>query len=353
MEKKKKSENLVMPPCIEQEVFLNKFNTFKVGGKARYFARVSRSEDLLQVIDFINENRLNFFILGAGSNVLFEDKYFDGIVVNILFKGISVIKESAEKILVKAFSGESWDGFVDFCTQKKFFGLENLTSIPGSVGGAVVQNIGAYGVEISDKIFEVIVVNIKNGNKKIIKNKDLGFDYRHSIFKKKAFRDYVIVEVVFELNKKSKAVIDYKDLKDYFSINKSKKINHNNVRLALKGIRANKFPDLKKIGTAGSFFKNVVLTKKQAKVFLHRFPNTPFFEFGNKIKIPTGFILDKVCNLKGYREGNVGLFENQSLVLVNFGNASAKEIFSFKEKIKKIVFKKTGIKIEEEVVLIK
>ncbi len=328
---------------------LSFFSTLKVGGKAKAFVVVQSEEDVKKAFDFAEREGLQVFVLGGGSNVLFSDDNFEGLVIKNEIKGIEV-KDQGGEVLVTCCGGENWDNLVAFSVSEGLYGLENLSGIPGTVGASPVQNIGAYGTEVKDTIFEVSFFDPKTKEFKTILNENAKFSYRNSIFKNE-LKGSFITKVSFLLSKKSNLNITYKDLSLFFK--EKKEISLFDVRSAVLSIRSKKFPDLNIYGTAGSFFKNVILEKEKAEIFLERFPDTPFFEFDkDKVKIPTGFILDKICDLKGFREGNTGLFPNQSLVLVNFGGATSKEIFDFKEKIKKIVYEKTGIEIEEEVVYV-
>jgi UDP-N-acetylmuramate dehydrogenase len=186
-----------------------------------------------------------------------------------------------------------------------------------------------------------------------LKKNDLKFGYRTSVFKQKKFKTKIITSVIFELHKTKKVNIEYKDLKEYFVLKKKKIISLKDVRKALQEIRGRKFPDLSLCGTVGSFFKNTIVKKIILENVKQKFPEVVYFSLDNgTYKISTAWLIDKACGLKGFREGNVGLYENQSLVIVNFGKTTAKEILAFKDKIKEIVFKKTGVAIEEEVIVL-
>lgn len=328
---------------------LSFFSTLKVGGAAKFFVSVQSEEEVQNAFNFALKEGLPVFVLGGGSNVLFSDEGFKGVVIKNEIKGIE-LKDLGSEVLVSSGGGENWDDLVAFCVAQGLYGLENLSGIPGTVGASPVQNIGAYGTEAKDTVFDITFFDPQTKEFKTILNENAKFSYRNSIFKNE-LKSSFITKVSFLLSKKSNLNITYKDLNIFFQ--EKKEISLLDVRNAVLTIRSKKFPDLNIYGTAGSFFKNIILEKEKGEEFLKKFPNTPFFVIdGERIKIPTGFILDKICGLKGFREGNTGLFESQSLVLVNFGGASAKEIFDFKEKIKTIVYEITGLKIEEEVVYI-
>ncbi len=328
---------------------LSFFSTLKVGGNAKFLVVVQSEEEVKSAFDFAEKESLPKFLLGGGSNILFSDEDFEGVVIKNEIKGIE-LKDLGGEVLVSCGGGENWDDLVAFCVSNGLYGLENLSGIPGTVGASPVQNIGAYGTEVKDTIFDVTFFDPKTKDFKKISNKESKFSYRDSIFKNE-LKGVFVTKVSFILKKEGTLNISYKDLESFFK--EKKEISLLSVRDAVLLIRSKKFPDLNIYGTAGSFFKNIILEKEKAQSFLKQFPEAPFFVIDEKtIKIPTGFILDKICGLKGFREGNTGLFEHQSLVLVNFGGANAKEIFDFKEKIKKIVYEITGLQIEEEVVCV-
>lgn len=353
MEKKHLDRKVTEPSCIKREVFLKDYSTMKVGGKSTFFFELKKESQCLEIADFILKNKAIFFILGGGSNTLFRDEGFEGVVIKNSLTGISVLKETKKEVYIEVASGESWDKLVSFAVNKKLFGIENLTSIPGTVGGAIVQNIGAYGVEVKESVYAVKMFDLKTKKTEIFKKDKLQFGYRTSVFKQKKNHSKIIISVIFKLYTSKKLNIDYKDLKEFFSAKVKKALEPKDVRKALQVIRGNKFPDLRTHGTLGSFFKNAVVKKSILLKVRNKFPEVVYFDSGNgTYKISTAWLIDKASGLKGFKEGEVGLFFNQSLVVVNFGNATAKEICIFTEKIKKIVFKKTGVTIEEEVLIV-
>jgi len=240
-------------------------------------------------------------------------------------------------------AGENWDSLVEESVEKKLYGLENLSLIPGTVGAAPIQNIGAYGSEAKDTIESVYVLDIKKDEYKTIKNIDCDFSYRDSMFKKEKNR-YVIISVTFILNKNGKLNLEYGDLKNIKNPSLKK------VREAVIDIRKRKLPDVKEYGTAGSFFKNLIVSCPKAKELLAKYPDMILHEVNDKkVKIPLAWILDHVCGFRGVRIGDVGIYKNQALVIVNYGNASAQDINSLAQKMAKAVYGKTGINIEPEV----
>lgn len=311
---------------IEKNISLKKFNTFKVGGNADFFCKVSSVLMLKEAINFAQKNNLPIFVLGDGSNILISDKGFRGLIIKMEIKGI-IFKDKNKKVSVEVCVGENWDKLVKTTIEKNLFGIENLSFIPGTVGGAVSGNIGAYGSEIKDVIVSVEVFDTKT-SKTITLNKDkCNFKYRNSIFKKK--KNYIVTKVCLHLSKKNKLNISYKDLKEYFK-NKSNELNIQEVRKALKKIRGSKFPSLNKYGTAGSFFKNPSIN-------------------GEKIRLAK--VLYDI-GLSGFRIDSVELYKKQPLVVVNINNAKAKEIKNFTDIVAKKVFKKIKIKIKPEIIFV-
>lgn len=304
---------------IEKNISLKELNTFKVGGRASYFCRVSSIDELKEAVSFGKENGLPIFVLGGGSNILVSDDGFKGLVIKIELKGV-VFKD--DNLIVNA--GEVWDDVVKLSVENNLYGIENMSFIPGTVGAGVVGNIGAYGSEIKDVVEYVEVFDIENLKTINFKNSECNFKYRDSMFKKKSF---IVTKVCLNLSKSGELNISYRDIKEYFS---SKMATLKEVRIAIGNIRGKKFPDLNKYGTAGCFFKN------------------PFVD-GNKIHLAK--ILDEL-GMKGLREGNVALYEKQPLVVVNFGNINANEIKNFTESVSQKVFNKTKIKVIPEIIFV-
>lgn len=335
----------------KEGVLLSVHTTMKVGGPAMYFLDAESTEDVRLGLSFAKQKNLPFFVLGGGSNTLVPDEGFFGVVIKIKNKGIEET-EDFDIVTMQVAAGESWDDFVKMTTKKNYFGIENLSGIPGTVGASVIQNIGAYGAEVREVVKNVKVFDTEDSVEKILTNKECLFGYRESVFKKKPGK-YIVLSVEFVLSKEKKFKIAYKDLELFFAEQKKAPETSEEVRSAVLSIRAKKFPDLNIYGTAGSFFKNALVSKEKADELKKNFPDLPVYEMpGGVFKISTAFVLDKVCGLRDYKEGAVGLFKNQTLVLVNYGGASSEEIVNFKEKVKDIVLEKTGVVIEEEVVLL-
>jgi UDP-N-acetylmuramate dehydrogenase len=334
---------------ILENVSLKELTTFRIGGTARFFCRAKSIDDAKRAIAYAHERSLPLFILGGGSNILMSDDGFPGLVVKIEITGVE-FNDQGEHVEVVAGAGESWDELAAMTVSRGLHGLENLSLIPGTVGAAPVQNIGAYGAEVKDVISFVETIDRVSGEVRVFTNDECHFAYRDSIFKHEEGKRFTITRVGFRLAKNAPLKTEYKDVKEYFSSRKIETPTLVHVREAVVTIRSTKLPDTKDVGTAGSFFKNPVISKTMFDDLRKRFPELPGHDSGDgKVKVPLGFILDKICNFKTVREGDAGVWKNQALVVVNFGNASAKEIRALSEKMVASVREQTGIEIEPEV----
>lgn len=354
---------------MKENVSLAGDTTLKVGGLAKYFVSAKTEKEIKEALARATSEKLPVLVLGGGSNILVGDGGFSGIVIQIKMGGFSYEDGGGARILARAAAGVSWDVFVADTVSRGLWGLENLSGIPGTVGATPIQNIGAYGAEAKDTIKSVRALDMRTGEEKVFSNAECRFEYRDSFFKSLEGKNFIVLEVTFKLSKEPKPNISYKDLQDFFakkdgrifeSVSRSEAHKRENaahlsaadIRKAVLEIRSKKFPDLSKVGTAGSFFKNPIISSEQFEELKSKYPELPFFPANGGVKIPLAYILDKICGLKGFKKGKVELFQNQPLVLVNTGGATAKEILKFVAEIKKVVKEKTGIDIEEEVVCI-
>ena len=339
---------------VEENYNLKELNTFGVSAEARFFVRVETKDDLLELINLpvFKDNEKLF--LGGGSNVLFT-KNWEGIVVLIDLGGIEVVREVGDDVWVKAMSGEVWNDLVEYTTKLGFWGIENLALIPGSVGGAPMQNIGAYGVEICDTLTEVQAVDIKTGDEKVFENDKCCFGYRDSVFKNELKGQYVITSITLKLSKKYNPQTTYKALATYLEENQIEVKSPKDIADAVSEIRRSKLPDPGVIGNAGSFFKNVFVSKDKLEEIQAHHPEVPFFESDGKIKIPTGWLVEHSgpdqsdTSWKGYKVGNVGVYAKQALVLVNHGGGKGEEVWSLAQEIMESVKAKFGIELTPEV----
>jgi UDP-N-acetylmuramate dehydrogenase len=332
---------------LEENKSLKPFNTFGIDSQARYFVSVETVAQLKSVLS--NKPSVPLFILGGGSNMLLTGD-LDAIVLHINLKGIEIVAETETEVLVKAMAGENWHEFVQYCIANDFGGLENLSLIPGNVGTAPIQNIGAYGVELKDVFENCAALEIETLTERIFTKSECKFDYRNSIFKNEAKGQYIITSVTFRLSKKDhKTNTSYGDIQRILTERKIEKPTLKDISEAVIAIRQSKLPDPKLLGNSGSFFKNPVVNAEVFQEFRKQFPEAPFYEVSpTAFKIPAGWLIEK-AGFKGKRFGAAGVHKNQALVLVNYGGASGKEIWQLALQIQQKVKDLTGIFIEPEV----
>ena len=328
---------------------LKDLNTLGVKARASFYARPPDLESLREVLEADSYSQMPLLVLGEGSNILFRND-FDGLVIQPGMKGIELVEDHKAHVVVKVGASENWDKWVSHALEKGWYGLENLSLIPGSVGSSPVQNIGAYGVELKDRLVWLEAWDLQE---KKIKRLDPGacrFGYRSSIFKSEASGRYIITHVAFSLLKKPDLRLDYGNVKEEFT--KSGGKTPWDLREVICSIRSAKLPDPARNGNAGSFFKNPVVDRTIYNCIRVEFPEVPFFpQQDNQMKIPAAWLIEK-CGWKGKRLGNVGTWPSHALVIVNYGKATGQEIFDFSEKIIEEVEGKFGITLEREVNII-
>ena len=332
---------------IQENISLLPFNTFRIAVNAKYFVEVKTIVELQSVLasDICKQNEL--LVLGGGSNLLLT-KDFEGLVIRLGIKGITVCEQDGE-VFVEAGAAEVWNDFVLYCVAQNFAGLENLTLIPGTVGASPVQNIGAYGVEIKDTFHSLLAVEIATGEVKVFDQAACKFDYRESVFKSELKNKYIIVSVVFKLQKNAALKLSYgaiqEELKNRGIINPSIK----DVSDVVAAIRVAKLPDPSTIGNSGSFFKNPIVSAAVFQQLLLQFPAIVHFPLADgQEKLAAGWLIEQ-CGWKGKQIGNAGTWKNQALVLVKCGGASGKEIYDFSELIIQSVKAKFGVVLAREV----
>lgn len=330
---------------IRENISLATLTTLRVGGDARYVLECTSKEDVLEAVTFAQERELLWSVLGEGSNILASDEGYDGVVIALRIPGMDAAP-SENSVLLTAGAGVTWDALVREAADQELWGLENLAGIPGTVGAAPVQNIGAYGAEVKDTLHTVEVLDTKTGSIKVFTNDECAFAYRDSRFKHEV--RYIILSVSFLLSQVGQPDLAYKDLAAVYEQGEDL-ATPRAIGDSVRAIRGRKFPDLNEVGTAGSFFKNPTITKEAYTALKERYVDLPGFPNESGVKIPLAFILDKVLNLRGYTDGNVSLFENQPLVLVANSGATQKEIDTFAVRIASRVMDATGIVIEREV----
>lgn len=337
---------------MERFIDLKSYNTFGLPVVANYFVRINHSDDIKELMNkaVFKENRR--LILGGGSNVLFLDDFFEGLVIQVDNKGWEIIDEKDNNIYVRAQAGTDWSYFVDELVKEGLYGLENLSLIPGKVGAAPMQNIGAYGVEQKDCFYSLEAVDLQSGKIKIFDRQSCNFGYRSSVFKHEARGRYLIIAVTFALKKKAAVNISYGNLEEYFKERGIQNPDIKDLSEAVKIIRQSKLPDPQQLGNAGSFFKNPVVHQLLLNDLTKEHSSIPNYPLGpNTYKIPAAWLIDQ-AGWKGHRQGDAGVHERQALVLVNHGNASGREIFALAMKIQLDVKAKFGINLEPEVNII-
>ncbi|MCL2246752.1 MAG: UDP-N-acetylmuramate dehydrogenase [Lentimicrobiaceae bacterium] len=331
--------------CALQPFSLKDFNSFHIDVTCNNFICINQEEEF----EYLFEKKIfqtPFLILGGGCNILFT-KDFQGTVVHINTKGIKITDETSDFVALEVKSGENWEDFIDFCVKNRFYGVENLSEIPGKVGSCPVQNIGAYGVEVKDVIAEVRALDVATGKTIVFSNNDCKFGYRDSVFKRALKNQILITSVVFQLSKVEHYNLSYKALQSELQ-------THPNLTLTLvhekiKAIRSSKLPDTKQIGSAGSFFKNPVISKNKFEELQKKYPQLICFEEDeNHVKLVAAQLIE-TSGWKGFRENDAGVFPSQPLVLVNYGKATGEEMVTLSKKIQESVFEFFGVKLECEV----
>jgi UDP-N-acetylmuramate dehydrogenase len=332
---------------VNRDFELLSFNTFGLSATADKFISLASEKEAIDLFSNHQINPESTIILGGGSNILFT-KDFDGTIVHPLFNSIDQIARGEKSVFISAEAGVVWDDLVAWSVDKGFGGLENLSHIPGTVGAAPIQNIGAYGVEVCDLITIVRTVNLKDGSVREFKREECEFGYRSSIFKLKLKGEYLVTSIILELQKEPHSYnISYGDIEK--RVAEFGDINIQNIRNAVISIREEKLPDPKIIGNAGSFFKNPVISQAEYNTLAKLNPGMPNWPLPDgRIKIPAAWLIEKT-GWKGYRSGDAGVHHLQPLVLINHGKAKGSEILNLSKEIIKSVASKFSIDLEYEV----
>ncbi len=340
---------------IERQVNIAPFTTFKIGGKADYFCRAQSVEDVRTALAFGRTHRLPWRVLGGGSNVLVADEGLQGLTIKIECKGREYTPAENGIVRARIGAGENWDDFVADTVTRELWGIENLSAIPGTVGAAPIQNIGAYGTEVKDVVEKVEALDAETGITRELSRSECKFGYRDSLFKSPEGKRFIVTSVTFRLTSTGVAKLDYRDVAAYFA-DRTTPPALSDIRAAIVAIRARKFPDLREIGTAGSFFKNPIIEKSVYGRLTERFSDMPAFpvdavdsRVSEQVKIPAAWLIEHVGGFRGVRHGAVGSFQNQALVIVNCGDAKAAEVETFAQEIRAKIFAETDIELEFEV----
>lgn len=331
---------------ILKNISLKPYNTFGLDCKADCVIKIRSESEAVKLFTGKHSLSKPVLFVGRGSNLLFIGDFRGTIIIPGL-RGIRIEKRYKDTVIVSAGAGVEWDKLVEWCVEKGFGGIENLSHIPGSAGAAPVQNIGAYGVEIKESVVRVRTISCIDGSVRIFSNNECDFSYRNSIFKTKEKGKFLVTRVFLKLNLHPAFNLNYGSLEA--EVQRLGGVNLQNVRQAVINIRRTKLPDPSVIGNAGSFFRNPVVSRSVSEILKKDHPQMPCFEdpSGGQ-KLAAGWLIEQ-CGWKGRRLGEAGVHEKQALVLVNHGNATGKEIFDLSEKIRKSVLERFGVVLEREV----
>lgn len=328
---------------VQENFSLKTHHTFGMEVQAAAYASITSEDDLQKKIPIAKP----FLILGGGSNLLFT-KDFDGLILHNQIKGIELVQETENDVFLKIGGGEIWHDLVLWCIERNYAGIENLSLIPGTVGAAPIQNIGAYGVELKDVFDSLEAIHLQNGRTKIFKLEDCKFGYRNSVFKQEFKSQYFITRVILRLSKFPQLNLSYgaivQTMKEIAAPSSIRGVSD-----AVITIRQQKLPDPKKIGNSGSFFKNPTISQNHFEILQKKYPKIVAFPVNEKeVKIAAGWLIESL-GWKGYRKGDAGVHEHQALVLVNYGNAKGNEVWALAQEIQKDIKRVYNIDLEAEV----
>ncbi len=333
---------------ILENISLKNLNTFGLEAKARYFVETISEEELKEAISYDLFKHASKLVLGGGSNILLTAD-FDGLVIKISIPGIKIIEEDKDAVFIEAGAGVVWNYLVHFCVERNFGGIENLSLIPGTVGAAPIQNIGAYGQELKDVLYLLKGISISEVKEKTFQNDECKFDYRDSIFKNELKGKFIVTSIILRLSRNPKLNLSYGSVKDEIEKLNLKQITVRDVSNVISNIRRRKLPDPAVTGNAGSYFRNPEVDEIKFLKIKEDFPDViAHKQVNGNYKIAAGWMIEK-CGWKGKRIGNTGSHAKQSLVIVNYGGAEGKEILMLAGKIKNSVKQKFDIVLTEEV----
>jgi len=329
---------------------LKNFNTFRVSASARYFVNANSLTSLRDALEFARHKQVDYMLIGQGSNLLFRQDY-PGLVIEMNIRGRQLVDDNDRHWIVKALCGENWPAFVQWCVEQGYYGLENLSLIPGTIGAAPVQNIGAYGVELKDVMLGLEALNRETGELRTFSNADCQFAYRHSIFKGELRDQYIIYSVSFRLNKSPVVNIAYGALAKALEGVPDNEITPEKVAQTVCTIRRSKLPNPSRLGNAGSFFWNPLVSLQEFEQLQKAFPGIVVYRDGDQVKLAAAWLIEQ-AGWKGHREGDVGVHEDHALVLVNHGHATGAELVDLSERIQRSVHDKFGVSLTPEVRII-
>jgi UDP-N-acetylmuramate dehydrogenase len=331
---------------IQEQVSLRPYNTLAVDVRARFFVAVNTLEQLHEALLWAEQRETAVFLLGGGSNLVLTTD-LEMLVIHLQLRGIKLLNEDADCALIEVQAGENWHAFVQWSLAQGFSGLENLSLIPGNVGAAPVQNIGAYGVELKDHLESVLVFDRQTGQTQRLSNDQCQFAYRDSLFKREPGRR-VILSVIFKLSKQAVLHLDYGHLRSYLADQQIAQPTAQDVSRAVCAIRAEKLPDPKQLANAGSFFKNPVVSTEHAQQLQKTYPHiVSFVQADGQVKLAAGWLIEQ-AGWKGVRQGDAGVHAKQALVLVNYGSASGQQILELAAQIQADIRQRYGVELDIE-----
>lgn len=332
---------------IEKEVSLAQYNTFGIKATADWLVSYYSVDDLRVLISDEYFQECRYLHIGEGSNLLFLAN-FHGIVLRSGITTIDAVRETDEHIDLMVGAGRSWDELVAHCVAHGYYGAENLSLIPGQVGSAAIQNIGAYGVEIESIVVAVHTVHRRTGEERIFEHDECRYAYRHSIFKEPDMADYIVTYVHLRLSKKPRLCLDYTDIKQYLQAH-ALEPSLANLRSAIISIRQSKLPDPAVLGNAGSYFMNPIVSISTAESLRAQYPDMPMYPLADgRAKLAAGWLIEQ-CGLKGHRAAEAGVYDRQALVLVNYGNATGQDIANLAIEVQRTVHQRFGVELQPEV----
>lgn len=335
-------------PLVEQHVDLAPFNTLQVQADAAYFARNRNKEDLASLLKDPRWNEKATFILGGGSNVLFTDDY-EGLVIHPMITGKEIIAQTSDHIELKIGAGENWHETVRYCVQNGWGGIENLSLIPGTVGAAPIQNIGAYGVELQDVFVSLTAIELSTGKERMFNREACRFGYRDSIFKQELKGKFVVTDVTLQLQKQPELNTSYGAIQQKLEEKNISEPTIKDISDVVIEIRNSKLPNPTELANAGSFFKNPIVSNAIFNKLSQKYPGMPGYPVDEShTKVPAGWLIEQ-AGWKGKVVGNVGTYRQQALVIVNHGGASGQEILALAKKIQKSVLQQFDIELVPEV----
>lgn len=329
---------------ISENNSLKSHNSFGIDAYCRYLIKLQNSNDITEILSLPRFRTMPILILGCGSNILFRKDY-EGLVLLVSNQGIELVDEDDQYYFIQAAAGVNWHEFVQYCLQRGWAGLENLSLIPGTVGAAPMQNIGAYGVELSDRLYELSAIDLQTSERRSFNRKECQFAYRDSLFKRQRGR-YFITDITVKLAKKPQWVLDYAGIRE--TLDDSATVTATSISDAICKLRRSKLPNPEVLGNAGSFFKNPVVSRQIYESLIDRFPTLPGWITGSgEYKLSAAWLIEQ-CGWKGKRRGDAGLYEKHALVLVNYGAASGEDLWQLAESIMHTVEDRYDISLEPE-----